>query len=237
MPVSPLVERRSLVEATIAAIRERIASRQWPVGERIPPEAELAGHFGVGRNTVREAVRVLSHAQMLEVRQGDGTYVRSAADPAETMRGLSRASLRDHLEMQRMLEAEAARCAARRATAQDIARLRAALAHRGEYRHRADAPAADLEAFLDRDGAFHQAVADAAHNDALQALYRHFTAAVRSHNRAILAVGDLPEPDLAAHAALVEAIASRDEDRAAASARAMLAPLVDLLGPDGAGEH
>ncbi|SAH96319.1 GntR family transcriptional regulator [Bordetella ansorpii] len=237
MPTLPPIERRSLVDATIAAIREQIGSRQWPVGERIPPEADLAGQFGVGRNTVREAVRVLSHSHMLEVRQGDGTYVRSAVDPAETLRGLSRASLLDHLEMQRMLETEAARFAARRATAQDIERLRAALAQRGEYRQAEDTPADALEAFLDRDAALHLAVADAAHNDALQALYHHFSAAVRSHNCAIMAVGDLPEPDLAAHACLVEAIAAHTPERAAACAHALLTPLIDLLRPGEAAEH
>lgn len=237
MPSSPLIERRSLVDATIDAIRDQIASRQWSVGERIPPEAELAEHFGVGRNTVREAVRVLSHSQMLEVRQGDGTYVRSAVDPAETMRGLSRASLLDHLEMQRMLETEAARFAARRATPEDINRLHASLERRGEYRHADDRSTEELEAFLDRDVAFHLDVAHAAHNDALQALYSHFSAAVRSHNRAIMAVGDLPEPDLAAHAYLVEAIADHAEERAAAYAHAMLTPLIDLLGPAKASDH
>lgn len=65
------VVRRSLVESTIDAIRELIDKRTWRVGESIPKEAELAEHFGVGRNTVREAVRVLSHSGMLEVCLGE----------------------------------------------------------------------------------------------------------------------------------------------------------------------
>lgn len=72
--------RRSLVDCAIDAMREKIESGAWPVGERIPKETELAEMLQVGRNTVREAIRVLSHADVLEVRQGDGTYVRFELD-------------------------------------------------------------------------------------------------------------------------------------------------------------
>jgi len=82
----PQAPRRSLVESTMDLIRAQIEGGAWKVGERIPKEQELADMLQVGRNTVREAIRVLSHANVLEVRQGDGTYVRSNVDPAEVMR-------------------------------------------------------------------------------------------------------------------------------------------------------
>ena len=85
MPSSslPSAPRRSLVDVTIELMRTQIEEGRWQVGERIPKEAELAEMLKVGRNTVREAVRVLSHARVLDVRQGDGTYVRLSVDPAE----------------------------------------------------------------------------------------------------------------------------------------------------------
>ena len=49
-----------------------------PVGERIPNEFELAEKFGVGRSTIREAVKGLVSKGMLEVRRGSGTYVISS---------------------------------------------------------------------------------------------------------------------------------------------------------------
>ncbi len=96
--------RRSLVDLAVSAMRERLERGEWRVGERIPIEPELAAELGVSRNTVREAVRVLAFSGVLEVRQGDGTYVRSAVDASDVAHGLSRASLREHLEVRAMLE-------------------------------------------------------------------------------------------------------------------------------------
>ena len=52
-----------------------IASGVWTVGEKIPPEPELMAHFGVSRNTLREAIQALIHGGVLQARQGDGTYI------------------------------------------------------------------------------------------------------------------------------------------------------------------
>jgi DNA-binding FadR family transcriptional regulator len=220
----PQAPRMSLVESTIGLIRSQIESGAWKLGERIPKEAELADMLQVGRNTVREAIRVLSHANVLEVRQGDGTYVRSSVDPAETMRRVSRTSLRDHFELRAILETEAARLAAIRRTDEDLDQLEQLLEARG------DAPAPDkLADFVDRDIAFHAAVAKAAHNTALAELYRYFSAAVRFNTRAALTEQELPEPGAAAHAKIVEAIKRQDPERAAKAARAVVGPVITKL--------
>jgi len=72
--------RRSLVDNTIDSIRAAILAGTWPIGARVPTETELASLLAVSRNTVREAVSALAHSGLLEVRQGDGTYVRSQTD-------------------------------------------------------------------------------------------------------------------------------------------------------------
>lgn len=223
-PAPTPVQRRSLVESTIEAIRSMIQQHIWKVGDCIPREAELVEQFQVGRNTVREAIRVLSHSGMLEVRQGDGTYVRRDLDPAETVNKLNRSGLRDHLELQCLLESEAARFAARRRTPEDIARLKAALAGRGDY-----SPELELDDFLNLDRDFHVAIAAASHNEALQALYAYFTASIHSHTKSIFIETDLPEPSLADHQAIVDAIVAGDEERAAEAARTMLQPMIDTL--------
>ena len=218
------IQRRSLVESTIDAIRSLIGQRHWKVGDCIPREAELVEQFQVGRNTIREAIRVLSHSGMLEVRQGDGTYVRRDLDPAETVGKLNRAGLRDHLELQCVLESEAARFAARRRTPEDIARLEAALQTRGDYG--ADA---HLDEFLERDRDFHIAIATASHNEALQALYAYFTASIHQHTKSIFSDAELPEPSRSDHAKIVDAIVAGDEEAAATAARNMLEPLISTL--------
>ena len=221
----PQAARRSLVDSAIDLIRTQIETGRWKVGARIPKEAELAAMLQVGRNTVREAVRVLSHAKVLEVRQGDGTYVRLNVDPAEVMRRVAHASLRDHFELRALLETEAARRAAARRNDDDVARLETLLEARG------DRPQdGDLAAFIERDIAFHVAVAQCGDNAALAELYRYF--ALSSHGSTGTALADraLPEPDLAAHRRVVDAIREGDEAGAAEAARAIVGPILDALG-------
>ena len=86
----PLVttKRTGLVDQVIEQMRELVASGEWPLNQRIPPEAELVNALGVGRNTVREAVRALAHAGLFEVRQGDGTFVRATSELSGAVRRL-----------------------------------------------------------------------------------------------------------------------------------------------------
>src|SRR6266851_9453121 len=65
----------SVTDEAIHKIRERIVSGSWGPGDRLPKESELATELGLSRNSLREAVRALSQLRVLEVRQGDGTYV------------------------------------------------------------------------------------------------------------------------------------------------------------------
>ncbi len=65
--------RTGLIDSAVEALGSRIASGEWPVGSRIPPEPALVELLGVGRNTVREAVQSLVHGGLLERRQWSGT--------------------------------------------------------------------------------------------------------------------------------------------------------------------
>lgn len=216
--------RRSLVEATMDLIRDQIESGSWKVGSRIPKEQELADALRVGRNTVREAIRVLSHANVLEVRQGDGTYVRSNVDPAAVMRRVDRASLREHFELRAMLETEAARLAAMQCSTADVGALRDLLGARGEQNAHPD-----REAFVDADLAFHSGIAQMSGNAALAELYRFFASKVRLNTLSALGEKDLPEPGRDAHARIVDAIERHDADGAAEAARAVIEPLLAVL--------
>src|SRR5258707_12264042 len=80
------IRRGSLCDEVIAQLREQISSGTWPVGDRIPPESELVERLQVGRGTVREAIKALAHIGLLEVRQGDGTYVKSRSELAGALR-------------------------------------------------------------------------------------------------------------------------------------------------------
>ncbi len=215
--------RAKLSDTAAAALRAEIASGRWALGSRIPIEPQLAQLLGVGRGTVREAVKTLVSGGLLEVRQGSGTYVRSGFDSATSLQKLRRASLRDQFELRCALEVEAARLAALRHTAKDLRRLRTLLAARG-----ASHDAQGAEGFVDRDLAFHLAIVDIAGNLALVETCR-FVSGYIKETIASTMTHRLPEPDDDAHRTIVEAIASRDPDRAARTVRAFMAPMIDAL--------
>ncbi|WP_333983581.1 FadR/GntR family transcriptional regulator [Ectopseudomonas khazarica] len=222
--ITPTIQRRSLVEQTIDAIRQLIRAKTWRVGECIPREVELVELFQVGRNTVREAIRVLSHSGMLEVRQGDGTYVRRELDPAETITRLNKSALSDHLEMQCILESEAARFAAMRRTSDDLVRLKKALDLRAAH-----ASGTNVDQLIEHDREFHEAIVDASHNEALQALYGYFSSSLRVLTKTTMVNKALPDPSHADHHAIYEAILSGNDEAAAQAARGMLAPQISRL--------
>ncbi|WP_343805696.1 FadR/GntR family transcriptional regulator [Paenochrobactrum glaciei] len=220
----PQAPRRSLVDSAIDLIRNQIETGVWKVGDRIPKEQELADMLQIGRNTVREAVRVLSHANMLEVRQGDGTYVRMSVDSAEIMRRVNRASLQDHFELRAVLETEAARLAAIHSTKADIALLRQLLNQRGEQHD-----AASLEKFIEADMALHNAIAQSSKNTALAELYRYFSTTIKDNMLSALSDSELPEPGFQVHRKLIDAIEAHDEEEAVAAVTELTRPLIIAL--------
>src|SRR5687767_6132373 len=119
----------SLTETAIEKVRELIASGHLAPGERLPPETELAEALGTGRNTMREAVRALVTARVLEIRRGDGTFVTSLR-PELLLAGIGAAAdllLDDFtlelVQVRRILEPAATRFAASRITDEQLTEL------------------------------------------------------------------------------------------------------------------
>ncbi|MBZ9654601.1 FadR/GntR family transcriptional regulator [Phyllobacterium lublinensis] len=212
------VARTNLADTAVYNIRAEITANRWQVGDRIPNEATLADMLAVSRGTVREAVRVLVAQGFLETRQGSGTYVRSVVDVDEYFLRIRRTGLRDQVETRCALEVEAARLAAIRQTPATIARLRHLLISRGEY----EAERHDL--YVERDLAFHKAVVAASGNNALVEVYEFFSTSIQEVIKATV-TGELPEPDMASHMSIVDAIASGDPERAASTTRAFMTPI------------
>ncbi|MFE9202563.1 FadR/GntR family transcriptional regulator [Micromonospora sp. NPDC007230] len=205
------------VRQTIEQLRARILGGEWPVGGRIPTEPQLVAALGVGRNTVREAVRALVHAGVLECRQGSGTYVVSTDELAPVVaRRLTDDRMTEVIEVRRAFEVEAARLAALRRTPEDLAALDGALATR-----EAAWRSGRVDEFVEADAALHTAVVAAAHNAMLAELYASVGAALRS--TVAQAMGDALEPErYVDHGRLVDAIRDGDPTRAALEAGAFL---------------
>jgi DNA-binding FadR family transcriptional regulator len=191
------------VDQVIDQLKEQITSGSWQLHGKIPTETVLAEQLGVGRNTVREAVRALTHAGLLDCRQGDGTYVRATSELSGAMaRRLRTAEQLEILEVRRALEVEAARLAATRRTDADIVAMETALARREQAWS-----AGDPDKFVETDLAFHVAVVQATHNRVLIDLYADFSAALRA---SIAAAGGTLEQNYIPHDGIVRAIAAGD---------------------------
>ena len=224
MPLAT-TRRTGLVDQVIEQLRAAVTQGEWPLGERIPTEVELGEQLGVGRNTIREAVRALAHTGLLEVRQGDGTYVRATSEVSGAIRRLCGSELREVLQVRRTLEAEGARLAALSRTEEEVAELWSLLARREtELRERR------WEDFARTDAEFHTAVVRAGHNGLLTELHRGLTevitASVAATSSITPGVDHVPE---IGHEGLAEAIAERDPDRAAAEACGFLDELLERV--------
>lgn len=213
------IQRGSLVDEVIDKLREQISTGSWPVDTRIPPEPELIEALGVGRGTVREAVRALAHAGLLEVRRGDGTYVRARSELSGALRREIETTTHDHVqEVRRAIEVEAARLAAQRRTAADLAACDAALKARDAAARRGVAAAASdtswIDEWVEADARFHEALVAASGNPLLLDLYLEIGSALRSLLRKRAGEHDFDRFLVAGHGALLDAVRAGDAEAA-----------------------
>jgi GntR family transcriptional regulator, transcriptional repressor for pyruvate dehydrogenase complex len=157
-----------LTETAIRRMRDMIASGRLQPGQRLPPEAELANDLGASRNTVREAVRALVTARVLDVRRGDGTYVTSLR-PELLLEGIGAAAelMQDGfslelVQVRRILEPAATRIAAARIDPGTLDALTSCLRRMEESR--------SDEELVQYDEEFHATVAAAAGNETLASM-------------------------------------------------------------------
>ncbi|TSD78888.1 FadR family transcriptional regulator [Pseudomonas sp. KBS0710] len=213
--IAPLI-KRSLVDQALEQLRWRITEGKWAIGERLPTEPELSAELGISRNTVREAMRVLAFSGLIEIRQGDGSYLRSMTDPLGTMRALSHCTLAQAQETRQILEVEAIGLAALRRTKDDLKGLREALERSGELYH------GDLEAYISADLVFHNRLVDAAHNPALSELYQYFSSIVGAQLRQTLNISPRRQAVFDLHIALLDAVEHQDPERAKSLCRQLI---------------
>jgi DNA-binding FadR family transcriptional regulator len=196
--------RVTLTEQIAAQLDQLIQSGEWAVGQRIPAEPELVEQLGVSRNTVREAVKALIHAGLLEARQGDGTYVCSKSDLGAALnRRFKKSDLMEILEVRYALEREAVRLAAERRTEEDIEYLQQCLMNHKDAGGKPEYVEVDLE--------LHKAIVQATHNSILIDLYEHMTETVKA---TIHPASELQHQHDEIHADLVKYIVEQNVDAA-----------------------
>ncbi|RSM91535.1 FadR family transcriptional regulator [Kibdelosporangium aridum] len=207
----------SLADKAINRIRDMIQSGELPPGAKLPPEQQLATELGLSRNLMREAVKALVVARVLEIRRGDGTYVTSlepelllggVASAVELLRG---ETLLELTEVRRLFEPVATGLAATRISAAELAEVER---HLDAMRANRD----DVELLNQHDAAFHRAVVAATGNATLATLLEGISGrTVRARVWRGL-VDDVANRTVAEHEAIYAALAGRDAALAQAAA-------------------
>jgi GntR family transcriptional repressor for pyruvate dehydrogenase complex len=213
------IPRSRTYSYVIDQVDEQIVSGALGVGDRLPPERDLASMLGVGRGAVREAMRVLEAYGVVRTETGTERGTTLTAMPSEALTqilrlhiGLANFPMADVIEARVMLERWSARLAARHGTTADLEAIATEL-------RQMEGLAGDREAFNEHDTAFHVAIARASNNR----LVADMTTAIRDSMRSLVLDsfhsyeewGGLSGELCAQHRRVYDAIAAGDADAAA----------------------
>lgn len=208
----------ALTDEAISKLRRMIQSGELPPGSRLPPEHQLAAQMGLSRSGVREAVKVLESARVLDVRRGDGTYVTSLS-PALLLEGVGFAvellqdeTLLEVMEVRRLLEPAATSLAALRISDAELSRLADLLQ---EMQDKAD----DAEGLVQADMEFHRVVTSSTGNETLTSLLDGLSGrTVRARVWRGIVEGNATHTTIDEHRAIYSALVARDPSLASAAA-------------------
>jgi DNA-binding FadR family transcriptional regulator len=210
-----------LVDQVIAALQAALEQGVYKPGDKLPAEAELGRQFKVGRSTIREALRVLSHLGLVETWTGRGTFVvHSRVTVEHPGVELQPEQVEDLWRFRFTLEIEAARRAARRRTPEQMAAIREAL-----QRTKRALKSGNMDGIISADLDMHIAILEAAGDQFAVEVYRANRAKIEQASRALIGVaGQLrtnSSQDSAdtLHDELVAAIENGDATAAAAAVK------------------
>lgn len=211
-PASIRMPRVSVAESIAEKILEMIASGAFQVGDALPTEKEFTVLFGVGRSSVREALRALQSIGVIETRQGYGSFVKSTAVSKESVfhipNILQRFSVADLSEARKLIEEQTTALAANNATTDNLAAMQEA---NNRLRFHLDSSEEDKIVQMDFD--VHRAIAEGSGNafllemlDMLLGIFRDLNEAVVNRSSILLAIE--------LHQQVIDSIGRRDADGA-----------------------
>jgi DNA-binding FadR family transcriptional regulator len=218
----------AVTDEAIEKIKEMIVSGALRPGDRLPKESELAAGLGLSRNSLREAVRALSLIRILDVRQGDGTYVTSL-DPQLLLEALSFVvdfhrddTVLEFLQVRRILEPAATAMAAVRIPDEGIDALEGRLDELGPQPSVEQLVAADLE--------FHRGIVQSCGNSVLCSLLDGLSGpTTRARIWRGLTQEDAVGRTLREHRAILAALRDRDAEAARSWATVHIASVEQWL--------
>ncbi|SDN73151.1 FadR/GntR family transcriptional regulator [Acetanaerobacterium elongatum] len=159
-----IISSRELSVVAAERLREMIAAKDMKPGDQFPSEAELVAMFGIARSTVREAIKLLTAENIVEIRRGKGTFITANPGMVKDPLGLNFANqknlLKSLMETRMMIEPQIAYLAAQRAKPENLQKLRMII----EKMQEANKQNIDYTQY---DVEFHTAVAECTQNDVL----------------------------------------------------------------------
>ncbi|WP_299169195.1 FadR/GntR family transcriptional regulator [uncultured Arthrobacter sp.] len=225
--------RKSLVDVVADELLDRIVAGEFPPGSGVPGELELSARHEVSRMTVREAMKTLVARRILRVERGRGTFV-NPLNQWSSLEAVLRVASEGQddaavavqlIELRRMLETGAAELAASRITAEELTAMDEQL-----QRMRAAHEANDVDRFVAADLAFHDLILHASGNVFVAVLFEPLTRILAARRAQTSKVIQIQINALAEHANIMDAMHSRDAERARlAMDRHMEQTLNDLL--------
>jgi GntR family transcriptional repressor for pyruvate dehydrogenase complex len=217
------VTRPRLYEQVVSQIQAWIAENGIGVGDRLPPERELAARLGVSRATISQALVAMEVAGVVSVRHGDGVILMEPAGSTKVINALRQHAqqLPEVIEAREALETKLAALAAARRTAQDLAAIDHSLAVMER----------DIEAGgrgVEGDELFHAAVTAAGHSRLLAKLMVEISDLIRETRIESLAQPDRPINSLHGHRKVADAIRAGDADAAVEAMQAHIEMVSDV---------
>lgn len=140
-----MTKNRNLVNETIQQLEKYIEEKELKTGDKLPVEKELAETVGVGRSTLREAVKILVYSNVLEVKQGSGTFVKNGS--------IGDFSTTDLLQARSMIETQAVVLAVSNQTDKGMLQLKEVLFQRNQLLE-----AGKFSEYIEADLSFHQQI-------------------------------------------------------------------------------
>jgi DNA-binding FadR family transcriptional regulator len=205
-----LIHKKSLAEEVAAKVQEQIALGHYKINEKLPIEAELMKSFGVGRSSIREAMKILANSGLLRIQQGVGTFVERLDSTREPMdQRLMRAKVQDLDEVRQLLELKIAEKAAINRSEDDILEMRMHLENR-----MIAANAGNIEECVEADIQFHVAIAKASKNEILADLYKCAAVHLKKGFLHLYADTKIFQDTYAIHEQLLESIIAKDSKKA-----------------------
>ena len=168
--MTKIIRRKSLAEEIAATLHQQIQNGIYKLDQKLPIEPELMKMLGVGRSSLREALRILENSGIITVKHGIGSFVTSQTSQTTSLATqLMNASQTEVKEVRELLEIKIVEKAALNRTQTDITTITSFLKKRNQA-----ADDSNFTAWVEADIHFHIAIAEASKNTVLSDLYKTF---------------------------------------------------------------